>query len=455
MTKDKKREMKHNVVIVGSGFSGIVAANRLADSGLDVLLLDENIHVGGQLLRKISDQLGTYSNYKPDPVKKMGFQFVKNLETKKIEIINKAVVIGIYPENKILVEVDEKEVISVQYDVILFATGARERFLPFKGWTLPGVYSTGMVQVLIKSSGVLPAEKIVVGGSGLFLMAVGYELLKHKAKVQAILEQTPMMEKVKLLTQVFHQLPKFTEGGKFLSKIYLSGVPVRYKTRILEARGDKALEEVVTAKVTAKGEVIPGSEKIIRTDALAVGYGFVANVELPQLAGCDLEYVEAGGGWVVKVNDALETSVENIYAAGEITGVGGALKSTNEGEIAALSILRKFEKIEETEYNKRLGKLTRERKHHLKFGEYFNLLYRIPDPCILDIPDDTVVCRCEDVKMGDIRKAVIAPGIEQRQEMPRIRFDNVDGGQLLAAFFRKRRDPGRCAGLRCLIERKP
>jgi NADPH-dependent 2,4-dienoyl-CoA reductase/sulfur reductase-like enzyme len=320
--------------------------------------------------------------------------------------MNRTTLVGVYPDNRLMIESERKEVLSVTYDVLLFATGARERFLPFKGWTLPGVYSTGMVQVLMKSSGILPAGKMLIAGSGLFLFSVGYEFLKNKGKVLALLEQTGMMDKIKMLPLLFHQFSKFAEGGKFLARLYLSGVPVKYRRKIVEARGNNALEEVVVGKVDASGQLIQGTEKIYKTGALAVGYGFVPNIEGPQLAGCDLEFSGSKGGWTVKVNEGLETSVENILAAGEITGVGGALKSINEGNIAAFTILNKFEKINNDDYQRQLKKLTKERNHHMKFVDYFNSLYKIPERVVRDIPDDTVVCRCEDITMADIRKGI-------------------------------------------------
>lgn len=403
---EEKNNLKYNVVIVGSGFSGIVAAGILADHGLSILMVDENIHVGGQLLRKIPEQLGEYSSYRPEYIKKIGFRFVENIKNKKITIMNRTSVVGAYPDNRLMIESERKEILSVTYDVLLFATGARERFLPFKGWTLPGVYSTGMVQVLMKSSGILPARKMLIAGSGLFLFSVAYEFLKNKGKVLALLEQTGMMDKIKMLPLLFHQFSKFAEGGKFLARLYLSGVPIKYRRKIVEARGNGALEEVVVGKVDASGQLIEGTEKIYKIDALAVGYGFVPNIEGPQLAGCNLEFSESKGGWTVKVNEGLETSKENILAAGEITGVGGALKSINEGKIAAITILNKFEKINKNDYQRQLKKLTKERKHHMKFVDYFNSLYKIPERAVRDIPDDTVVCRCEDITMADIKKGI-------------------------------------------------
>jgi len=322
--------------------------------------------------------------------------------------MNRTCLMGIYPNNRLLLESERKEILDITCDVILFASGARERFLPFKGWTLPGVISTGMAQVLMKSSGILPAHRIMVAGSGLFLFSAAYEILKNKGKVISVLEQSGMMDKIRMVPTLLHQFSKVAEGGKYLSKIYLSGVPVKYRHKVVEARGNGELEEVVIGKVDSTGKLIQGTEKIIKTGALAVGYGFVPNIEAPQLAGCELEYSGSKGGWTVKVNDSLETTVPNVFAAGEITGIGGGLKSINEGKIAAVNILKKFEKIPSTQYYSQMAKLTKERKHHMQFVHYFNSLYNIPHNALLDIPDDTIVCRCEDITIGEIKKGIAA-----------------------------------------------
>jgi len=212
---------RYNVIIVGSGFAGIGAANHLADKGLSILLVDENIHIGGQLLRKIPGRLGQYSKYSQEPLKKIGFTLIENIKKKRVKIMNRTRVVGVYSPRKILLEKDESRVVSLEYDVLLLATGAREKFLPFKGWTLPGVYSTGMVQVLLKSHGVLCNERLLIGGSGLFLMAVAYEFLKNGGQVISICEQSTFFDKVKFLSLVFSQYSKYLEGGKFASRIVL------------------------------------------------------------------------------------------------------------------------------------------------------------------------------------------------------------------------------------------
>ncbi len=243
----------------------------------------------------------------------------------------------------------KRKVFTLKAERLILATGGRERFLPFPGWTLPGVISGGAVQVLIKSSGVLPARELLVAGSGLFLFSVAYESLRAGARVHAVLERTGVLDKLPLLAQLPRQLPKLTEGARFMSKILFSGVPLRFRSRVLEARGSGRLEQAVWARVDGSGKVIPGREKTCDIPLLAVSHGFAANVELAQMAGCDIQFMDERGGWVVSTGADLETSVPGIYAAGEITGIAGALKSINEGEIAALAILKKMGKTSEAD----------------------------------------------------------------------------------------------------------
>ena len=164
---------KVDVLIIGNGFAGIVAANRLAAAGAGVVLLDENIHIGGQLLRRLPEQLGSPRATHPDYVKKIGLSFIAALKSQKITILNRTRVLGIYPGREVLIEENENTVRTLKAERIILATGAREKFLPFRGWTKPGVLSGGAVQVLIKGSGVLPARDLLIGGSGVFLYSCG------------------------------------------------------------------------------------------------------------------------------------------------------------------------------------------------------------------------------------------------------------------------------------------
>jgi D-hydroxyproline dehydrogenase subunit alpha len=389
-----------DVAIVGSGFSGLVAANVLADRGLRVLLLDENIRMGGQVLRTLPwsrDASGAVG------LRRHGFRLMDGMKREPIEVLNRTKVLDIDEELGLLAEEEERGIISVAPGMLLLATGARERFLPFKGWTLPGVISTGAAQILMKGYGVLPARRMLVSGTGPFLLALSAEFLRNHGKLLSILDMGGLREKLLLLTQGFYHFSKFMEGARYLSAILTAHVPFHHRTAVIEARGRGELDTVVAAKVSSSGSIMRGTERIYRTGCLAVGWGYTPNIELPQRAGCALTYNNTMGGWVVRVGDDLETTVDRVFAAGEITGIAGALKSINEGELAAYGILRKLGRDVDL---RRLRLLERQRSRHLRSGVCFNKIHKLPDQAFQAIPDEVTICRCEDVKMGDIRRAV-------------------------------------------------
>jgi bacterioferritin-associated ferredoxin len=234
-------------------------------------------------------------------------------------------------------------------------------------------------------------------------VAVAAEFLRNRGSLLAVLDMSGVRDKLCLLTRAVHQISKIQEGALDLASLFLARVPLHHRTAVVEARGGSKLDSVVAARIGKHGVILEGSERVYRTDSLAVGYGFAPNIELAQVSGCAMEYDRDKGGWVVRVGKDLETGVSGIFAAGEITGIAGALKSLHEGELAAWGMLRKMGRdVDE----KRLARLQRARARHLRFGKYFNALHRFPDRAILAIPDETTICRCEGVKMGDIRRAV-------------------------------------------------
>jgi NAD(P)H-nitrite reductase large subunit len=183
--------------------------------------------------------------------------------------------------------------------------------------------------------------------------------------------------------------------------------------RIVEASGKTQLESVVAARASRDGRIISGTEIRYRTGCLAVGFGFAPNVELLLQAGCAAEYVSERGGWVVRVGNLLETSLENVFAAGEVTGIAGARKSMIEGRIAGLAILERLGCPAPSTQHLLQG-LARERLHELSYGAILNRMCRLRSDWVKGIPEQTVICRCEDVRMADIRKAMtdgfVTPG---------------------------------------------
>ncbi len=401
-------DRKVDVAVVGGGLAGAAAAEVLGRRGVGVLILDDNLHPGGQYLR---GGRATGVGW-TDGIKRRGFELIDRLPREVVEVRNRAEVLGIEPGFGLLVADGNGGIFTVEAEHVLLATGARERFIPFTGWTLPGVLAAGAVQVLIKQSGVLPARETLVAGAGLFLTAVAGDIAKSGGRVPAVLDEAPLRRRIPPPLLLADQLLKFAQGGMLLTRLLSAGARMRHSTRIIAARGDGRVREVTAARVDRRGAVIPGSEMVLPASCLAVGFGFIPNTELAQLAGCRMVFDSALGGWVVAVNEELETSVAGMYAAGEITAIGGAAKSLTEGRLAGLSILRRMGVRRNGGRKSKVEVLRRTRRRQLVFARYFNAQHTFePDwmrRWISGLSDELIICRCEDVRLGDVRRAVAA-----------------------------------------------
>jgi NADPH-dependent 2,4-dienoyl-CoA reductase/sulfur reductase-like enzyme/bacterioferritin-associated ferredoxin len=409
---------KYHVVIVGSGVGGLTVAQGLAGHGLDTLLIDENAHTGGQLLRKSDKMNKSLWQIEADFMKIKGLSLVQEVLGKRRELtrVNRAQVLGIFEGKKLLINTMPPEdggksgkIVEVEAEYIVFATGARERYLPFKGWTLPGVISLGAAQILMKSHGVLPGNKMVIGGSSPLMLVLASEMINNHGRVSALISENPFKKNFSFLPLMKDHWPKAYEGALYIAKMILNRVPMVNGRRIIEAQGNGLFESVVIAKTNPAGDVIEGSETKYQGDVLGIGYGFVPNIELAVQAGCDIEHKRSLGGWVVKVNDSLETSVESIFAVGEINGIAGAKKSYIQGKIAVTSLLSRFG----VQLNGSQEKLATEisQLHKLNsqqstYASFFNTLCQLPSIAYQQIPDDTIICRCENITMNTVKQQV-------------------------------------------------
>ena len=395
---------EYDVAIVGAGFSGLVAAGILNEQDLDILLIEESDDPGGLYLR--THPPANVSGKNLDALQKTGRDRIRQLSDGRAAVMTRTRVLGINADHEMLLEEDLKGLYALRPKIILLATGAREKFVPFKGWTLPGVFSTGAVQIMLKGSGVLPSRRMLIGGSGLFLYTVAADVISHGGRISAIFDESSIRQKMGMGRRLPAHPDKLRQGVGQLFRIFFSRTRIRHRCRIIEACGDKQVESVRAAKIDSRGLPVPGSETEYPCDCLAIGNGFCANIELGLLAGCRSEYDARMGGWIIVTDENLRTSVNGIYAAGEITGVGGASKSIAEGKLAAYAILREFGRIHDQHYQDAVLPLKKERKRHRLFASRFNVLGNPSRRALTAIPDDTILCRCEDITVGEVKEAI-------------------------------------------------
>lgn len=359
-------ELTFDVVVVGAGPAGLAAAASAASGGASVGLLDDNPSVGGQIWR---------GGHAPTPQARRWFAPLAN---DAITFLNSARVVASIAPDTLLVETSDRA-LQVHFKRLILATGARERFLPFPGWTLPGVMGAGGLQALVKGGLPINGKRVVVAGSGPLLLAVAAYLKSKGALVQCIVEQTSWAKLSNFALHLLRHPKQLRQAGGL--GWGLRGVPFHSGSWITRAHGRERLEAVTLHRGSG--------ERTIACDYLACGFGLIPNTELPAALGCELV---AGA---VRVDEWQRTSREHIYCAGEATGVGGLDLALLEGQIAGFAATGKRDAARAC---------MPERERARRFARLLESSFS-PRPELKQLPTfETLVCRCEDVSYGELRE---------------------------------------------------
>ncbi|HEX5072403.1 MAG TPA: FAD/NAD(P)-binding oxidoreductase [Gemmatimonadaceae bacterium] len=373
-------ETRADIVVVGAGPAGIAAAVRATEARRRVVVLDEAPNVGGQIWRHRSvDTLGTDARAWVDRLARTSADVRRGVAAVDV------VVGGDSGDVTVVAERHLGGVDVIRASALVIATGARERFVPFPGWTLPGVTGIGGAQALLKQGATLRGKRVVIAGTGPLILPVAASLTDAGARVVLVAEQAPFQAvrdfALSLLTQPETLLQAAMYRLAFLRTPYAMG------TWVTAASGTDRLTAVTVANSRTTWT--------LPCDLLCTGYGLVPNVEMARFVGC----TTADGA--VVVDDHQGTSVPPVFAAGELTGIGGVALAVTEGEIAgaaAAGVARVDPSLSRRRQALRIVARRMERAFALR--QELRSLAR----------DDTIICRCEDV-----RRAAIASFADSRQ----------------------------------------
>lgn len=358
MTQDVRGEF--DLVIVGGGPAGLAAAATAAECGLRVALADDNVDVGGQVWRAQT------KGQVPEAV-----AWIRRLERAGVQLLRGTRVFDQVGGNTLRAEKHD-DLCDLAYGKLVLATGARERFLPFPGWTLPNVMGAGGLQALVKSGLSITEKRVVVAGTGPLLAAVAAFLRQHGAKPVVICEQASRAALTRISVGLLRYPKKFAQALSLGKQVI--GVRFVTESTVLSAHGSDVLEEVVIS--------VAGKTETIACDYLATGFHLIPNTELAALLGCQLS-----NGYVA-VDEYQQTSKAGIFCAGEPTGIGGLELALVEGQIAGFAAAGR-EALAKNFFSAR-AKLR-------SFARAMDRAFALgPELRKLTLPD-TIVCRCEDV----------------------------------------------------------
>ena len=389
-------------LIVGAGPAGIRAAQTLVEAGLRPVVVDEAPSGGGQIYRQrlVPDERTPRDLYGSEAGKATALHEAFARIRDRIDYLPQALVWNV--RNKTADVAVGGRTRRLDFSHLILATGATDRVLPFRGWTTPGVFTLGGAQIALKSQGCAIGEKVIFLGSGPLLYLVAWQYMKAGARVAAVLDTAPFSAKLHLLRGLPSQPGVVLRGMRYVAELMVRGVPVHFGVEPDRIEGTTQVEGIVWRE---RG-------KEYRLACNAVGYGFALRSEtlLADLAGCRFVFDERDRAWRPEHDVAGRTSVADVYIAGDGAGIAGADAAELAGERAGLALL---EDVGHSVDHARIAVLERKLAAIHRFRDILEAAFPFPEAWASSVADDVLLCRCEEISVGEARAAARNQGVHE------------------------------------------
>jgi NADPH-dependent 2,4-dienoyl-CoA reductase/sulfur reductase-like enzyme len=384
----------YDAVIVGGGPAGLAASLDLAQAGARVLIIEEQRELGGQYFKQRHSQiLKQYGQFRP-----AGARLIQSVMAAGVACLTGHLVWGAQDDELWISRLDSGHVSRVGGRLILVATGAYEKTIPFPGWTLPGVCTPGCALHFAAVDRVRVGQRVLVAGGGPFLLPVACSLIEVGAIVVGVLEAAhPYRISMTTLNASTH-VKRMRELTQYLTTLVRNRVQIRQGWRVSEAFGNGRVERVRFSSKRDQTEEAP-------VDALCVAYGFSPSTELLRLFGVECNRDPVSGEPVPVIDDYGRTSRPGVYVAGEAAGIGGVDAALNGGRLAGIAMAADLG-LRPASGEAGVGGLLRRQARLRKFALLTARLYAF-DGDYGAVADSTIVCRCECVTAGSVRRAAL------------------------------------------------
>lgn len=387
------------VIVVGGGPAGVRAAETLVAAGLRPVLIDEADTTGGQIYRRqpanfsrsYGDRYGTEAK-KAEDVHNT-FDRIK----KYVDYRPQAHVWNIYQNNVFVISQERTE--AIRFDALIIASGATDRILPLPGWTLPGVYTLGAAQISLKAQACAIGRHIGFVGTGPLLYLVAYQYMKAGADVVGLYDTSPFASGIRAMPKMASSVENIRKGLGMIAALRWAGVPVYHGVMPVSVSGTQSsgVDGIVVRKAN-------GKLKSIACDAVGFGYHLRSETQLADLARCEFEFDCWTRQWLPRIDLDGRSSVSGIYLAGDGVRIRGADAAEVSGQLAAYAALadnnRAIPQSKAESLRRRLMKWER-------FRQGVALAFPWPARNAAMLPDETIVCRCEMIAAGELRRVAI------------------------------------------------
>jgi NADPH-dependent 2,4-dienoyl-CoA reductase/sulfur reductase-like enzyme len=389
-----------DLAVVGAGPAGLAAAAQAADLGLGVTLIDAFAQPGGQYYKQTPPALGRTPA--PDGY---AAHLLAAAADEAVRLVASTSVWGIFPEDRghlLCLYGPSGTPRRLKARTVILAPGAYDRPLPFPGWTLPGVITAGAALTLVKHQHLRPGRRVLLSGTGPLQLVLARHLLDAGAELVAVLDANPFPWRAwRHVTTVWGQWARLREGWESWRAMQKAGVGIRWGHWIWRAEGDGRVEQALIKPVAGS----PGGAPIesVALDTICLGHGFTPAVQLSRLAGCEHHYHTRQRAYVPLRDEWQGTTLAGLFVAGDGAGIGGKDVARLEGRLAALGAARTLGQDVPPDNIAALRRdLARQRRFAAVLDDLFPLSAHLGDL----LTDDTVLCRCEEITVGQVRQAI-------------------------------------------------
>lgn len=390
----------YDIVIIGGGPAGLAAAVSAKKSGVDsILILERDKELGGILNQCIHNGFGLHTFQEELTGPEYAARFIAQVKELGIEYRLHTMVMDISREKVVTAMNREDGIFLIQAKAVILAMGCRERSrgaLNIPGFRPAGVFSAGTAQRLVNREGFMPGREVVILGSGDIGLIMARRMTLEGAKVKVVAELMPYSGGLK--RNIVQCLDDF-------------GIPLKLSHTVVDIRGKERVTGVTIAEVDQKGKPIPGTEEDYDCDTLLLSVGLIPENELSRGAGVEMSPVTSGP----LVNESLETSVEGVFACGNVLHVHDLVDFVSEEASAAGRNAAAFVK----------GRTSADSKREIRLHPTDGVRYTVPSVIRPEQMDECLTVRfrvggvykscyisvyLEDERIIHKKRPVVAPG---------------------------------------------
>lgn len=390
--------LRADLVVVGGGPAGLAAAATAAEAGVDVLLVDDRASLGGQYYKQPASSV-VPDSAPPDRQYAAGRKLIDRVRAAGVRVYSGVRVWGADGPDRLYAN-RGSERFELRAQRLILATGAYERAVPFPGWTLPGVMTTGAGQSLLRGYQVAPGNRLLVAGNGPLNVQLAAELVRAGGTVVGLVELAEMFSPrraIDILTMAASAPSLTRDGIGYLTRLRLARVPILTRRAVVRVEGDERAQRAVVARLDAEGLPVRGTEITFDVDAVCVGLGFMPGNELARMLGLRHSVDARSGGYVIQRSPSGRSSLKEVWVVGDNAEVRGAKVAESTGMLAGAEAAASLARP--------VGNLRAASRHRDRHQRFQRALWRVYGAPVLfsQLADpQTIVCRCENVPLATI-----------------------------------------------------